>query len=683
MLEHRDFSARIGNVFIPIAEDVVLTDASAGAALTQPDPGGAVTSPGVGTDAIPSQIPLPIFKYCFTRLKDGCYTIYFVPKYSDPIFGPRYRGTLRIENISSGGIRLSGDLYSFLIPIVVASPASLVPASRVERLQQASGTAAGVIPIYPRRLYHSYLKGTKATLITVAPRNSPCWFSLDFDEFKYQHPATGFSGTFPAAPTRSIQFRLNYTSMPDSYTGTVLQGTTELGSISMQWVSPSFRRANLAIYRLSGAQNPPASVPAPGGVGTEDFRSVFATAGWDISFSFVGDIPLPAALVGVQDPHQCWTQANCATLMASIPGYNAADLDTYWRAYLMAIPARIGCSRGQMFDTGSGDPNHIPREGAVTHSDDGYPAADSSHFGTAQGKMQRDVPRAFLRSASHEVGHTFNQIHQEFEGGSDNSIMTTTPSVADVLFAQGKTFPDDIRLGFNDTVRHHLMHLPDPAVRPGAMDFFGAAVNAPQADAIFWSPDLSLQITLEQPQIALGEPLAVSWTLTNAGSASLLTPSKLDIESLTARVSATNPTGQTTFLRPAEQQVCVHNPLRELQPGESLTGSTFVFWGRDGFIFERPGRHILDVIVMWQIGDHWMGSSAETEVWVSFPASEQDDRVAALLLHPDVGLAIASPNSAPSPHAMQRLREAAATHGSHRALSRLRTLGVQQRLNLP
>jgi hypothetical protein len=682
MLEHRDFSARIGNVFIPIAQDVALGDAAATPAALQLDPGQGVTSSGVGSTTVPSPIPNPTIKICRTTLKEGCYRINFVPK-STTVFGPRYRGTLRIEHISAGAIRFSGDFYSYHLPIVVGTPASFVPASRVDRLQQAGGAAGGVIPIYSRRSYYSYLKGTKATLTTIAPVILPCWFSLDFDEFRYQHPATGFSGTFPAAPTRSLQFRLNYTLTPDSYTGTVLQGTTELGAISMQWVSPSFRRANLAIYRLTGAQNPPASVPALGGVGTEDFRSVFATVGWDLSFSFAGDIPLPPSLVGVQDPHQCWSQANCATLMASIPGYNAADLDTYWRAYLMAIPARIGCSRGQMFDLGSGDPDNVAREGAVTHSDDGYPSADSTHFGAAEGQMQRDVPRAFVRSASHEVGHTFNQIHQEFEGGSDNSIMTTTPSVADVLFAQGKTFPNDINLGFNSTVRHHLIHLPDPAVRPGAMSFFGAAVNAPQADAIYWAPELSLQITVEQPQIGLGEPLAVSWTLTNGGTASVLAPRDLDIESLTARVSATNPTGQTTFMRPAEQHACVHNPLQELAPGETLTGSTSVFWGRDGFIFERPGRHILDVIVMWQVGELWMGSSAETEVWVSFPASEQDDRVAALLLHPDVGRAIASANSEPSPHAVQRLNEAATVHGTHRALSRLRTLGVHQRLNLP
>src|SRR5258706_12065736 len=56
----------------------------------------------------------------------------------------------------------------------------------------------------------------------------------------------------------------------------------------------------------------------------------------------------------------------------------------------------------------------------------------------AANKKQREVPRAFLRSAAHELTHGFNQIHQENEGGADNSIMTTTPSVADFLAARSE-----------------------------------------------------------------------------------------------------------------------------------------------------------------------------------------------------------------------------------------------------
>src|SRR4029078_9325938 len=84
-----------------------------------------------------------------------------------------------------------------------------------------------------------------------------------------------------------------------------------------------------------------------------------------------------------------------------------------------------------------------------------------------------------------EIGHAFNQIHQGFEAGEDNSIMTPTPSVAQVLGSTG-TFPDHINLASNATVRAHLRHLPDPAVRPGGMAFFGAAVSAPQAADVAW-----------------------------------------------------------------------------------------------------------------------------------------------------------------------------------------------------
>jgi len=68
-------------------------------------------------------------------------------------------------------------------------------------------------------------------------------------------------------------------------------------------------------------------------------------------------------------------------------------------------------------------------------SDNGYPAgsicnSQPADYGTATDQMQRDVPRAYLRSASHEVGHVFNQRHPEDDVPTydeDNSIMSPTP----------------------------------------------------------------------------------------------------------------------------------------------------------------------------------------------------------------------------------------------------------------
>ena len=82
--------------------------------------------------------------------------------------------------------------------------------------------------------------------------------------------------------------------------------------------------------------------------------------------------------------------------------------------------------------------------------------------------------------------HTLNQIHQEQETAADNSIMTTTPSVADVLggpaTGAARRVPGPDQSGVNTTVRHHLNHMPDPVIRPGGWPFASwFPTGAPQA----------------------------------------------------------------------------------------------------------------------------------------------------------------------------------------------------------
>jgi hypothetical protein len=676
MLKTEKFDKRIGKVFIPVAESVPVETAP----FAILDPNGAIApfpiDPGQ-PGPIPFPGPFPQFRFCRTSLKEGCYMLSFVPKGSHPIFGRRFRGTLRVENIA-GRIRFSGDLY---LRSGIVFPPFALPVNRLDRLRLAAADvvedadAPGPIPIFPRASYYSFLKGTVASLTSFVFGSNPCRFSLTFEEFRYNHPASGFSGNFPALPNRTIRFALVHTSTADSYTGTVFEGATDIGTVTITWISQSFRRAALVIHRLTGAEEPK---EVAGSSGNEYFTTVFATAGWDLTVSSGGEVPLPASLVGVQDPNTCWSLQNMHTLMQSVPGYDPANLDTVWRAHLLAIPATLGCSRGWMFDNGSADLNGIAREGAATQSHDGYPPTDSSNFGVAENGLQKDFPRAFLRSASHEVGHTFNQIHQELEGGEDNSIMTTTPSVADVLAAAGQTFPNDINLGFNARVRRHLIHLPDPAVRPGAMDFFGAAVNAPEADQIVWLPGLKVAVTAENDTIALGEPLVVRWTLTNDSDRSVLAPSRIDVNSLISRVSVMDPNGKVTFLRPVGQETCdrsIH--LREFPRKESINAEATVFWGRDGFTFERPGRHIVEVILLWQVSRVDVGAAAETTVWVSFPTSNMDNRMAALMLDPEVGCAVACGVVPPGSRAAARLAEARRLDPGHPVSLKLEKIGVR------
>ena len=666
-----NFAMRAGKVFLPIAETVPVDRT----AFTPAPTAVEQLDPRLREELfVPIDRILPRIRFCFTNLREGCYKVTFRPKGSHWLFGRRYPGTVRVEHTDEG-IRFSGDLYSFGRDIFVRP---ILLEGRVERLRLAmlgdaddelAADAPGDIPIYSRTSYYSYLKGTGASLFSIKREHCPCTFSLTFDEYRYEHPASGFSGTFPAAPTRSIRFSMKHTTTADYYEGNVWEGNTLLGTVTMRWISSSFRRATLVIHRLEGAEQPEA-------VGIENFATVFATAGWNLTVNYAGEVPLPASLVGVQDPNDCWTFPNMAELMESVPGYDPADLDSVWRAHLVAIPAELGCSRGWMFDSGTGNPNDIGREGAVTQSHDGYPAADSSNFGAAEDGLQRDFPRAFLRSASHEVGHTFNQIHQSFEGGSDNSIMTTTPSVADVLAAAGQTFPDDINLGFNATVRRHLIHLPDPAVRPGAIEFFGAAIVAPQADEVAWLPELALTIEADTDTLSLGEPLSLRWTLTNVGEAPVPVPRHVDVASMTARVSVTDPDGLVTFLRPAEQTACVQNPLRELAPKQSVSGSATVFWGRDGFVFRKPGRHVVELMLLWQVNTLDLGADAEIAIWVAYPLTDKDNRMAALLLDPEVGRAVALGKPRRGTEAGQRIAEAIKLHPTHPATAKLKKLGL-------
>jgi hypothetical protein len=661
------FSERIGAVFLPesdtieVAEDLI------------PSPEAPLAVPDFPLpQPVPEPGPFQLFRRCSTALKQGCYTLSFVPT-GTPIFGTRFRGTLRVEN-SAAGPRVSGDLYRHrLLDDIIVRPGPIMLDPGLIRRANVSDEAedAGGIPIYTRRSYHSYLKGTKAQLVTRVLHGADCWFALEFDEFVYNHPATGFSGSFNNTPTRSLRCVFKRTPTPDLYTGEAFVGTTKVGIVSIRWVSEFYRRAQLKVHTLDGAETPPV-------VGMTTFATIWADVGWELTVTDEGSIALPAALSGI-NINVCWSRPNLHTLMSSVPGYNPADLDSVWRVHLVAVPATLGCSRGVMFDSSLGaDPNSVPREGSATFSRDGYPAAETPNYDAAADGEQRNFPRAYLRSAAHEVGHAFNQIHQGLEGVEDNSIMTPTPSVADVLGTAG-TFPDQVNLAFNERVKKHLRHLPDPAVRPGAMDFFGGAVAAPEAADVAWVETAEVSIELSSDRIVLGEPVELKFSMTNAGEVPFAVPASFDAESLTVRINVTDPLGRITFMRPERVNSCPRLRTEELAPSSSISGSTTLFWGRDGFAFEIPGRHTVEVIALWQLAGQPLAAAAERDVFVAYPTSSEDNEVAARMLNPEVGAAVAAGDPSQFAGAAEQIKAASSAAKGHPAVAALQSLGLVEK----
>ena len=591
--------------------------------------------------------PFPHLQFCTLKVPDGCWMLTV-----SPTNGPELVGTLRIDRAApSGGtdnLIFSGDLYRAAQPVVSPNPVGPIGSIHSGALTAALSTRlqwfrSRRIPIYPRGRYHSYLKGINLSV----PRftfGSACQVTIDTEQFDYTQPPTGqFQGSFPASASRTLRFVLEAQPDPSPwnnspyYTGRMFDGAIDKGSVTLVWVSAFMRRAVLEIDTLIGAVAPQ-PVPNAAGTGNDFFDTLYAQAGWQLTVvQDQVDVAVPAGV----NANACWTSGALHALMQTVRK-SSTNLDTEWRTHLVVVPATMGCSRGIMYDQ-----IDVPREGSASFSNDGYPTSNSLNFGAAANQQQRNIPRAYLRSACHEVTHAFNQIHQENETVADNSIMTTTPSVADVLggptTGAAGIFPDQINIGFNATVRNHLAHMPDPVVRPGGWPFgawFGS--TSPQASdyEMFDASEVSVAVSVDPPNPALGEPVVVSWTLTNNTQMDVMIPNNVSLEGTFATLEVTDSRGRTRPVR-SFSIVCDDVTLRALAPGASLISTYRVFWSTAGFAFERAGRYHVAVSVAWSANGVPVCARGGADVDVDYPLTEADNNAAALAMHPEVGMWVA------------------------------------------
>ncbi|HET9537741.1 MAG TPA: hypothetical protein VFP43_20750 [Mesorhizobium sp.] len=627
---------------VPLSRQISINDEEAGD--QPPSPGLQASTP------------------CRLDFREGCYQITFRPTAGFVTF----EGTLRVDRSAPDGgadhLIVSGDLYSrrpVIGPIAPVRPAAPADADEggapvASEPMSVAGALCAVdeplvphailkprIPIFARARYHSYLRVTSVSAPVLVAGHAQCKLTIVAEQFNYTQPPAGqFKGTFPNTPSRTVTLKLSKVAAPfpfsltggPFYEGRLLEGGVDKGRVTLAWVSKFFRRATLEIDTLVGAVRP---APVPDGAGgMEFFDTVFAKIGWQLTVAQDQlNVPVPAGVT----PTNCWSSADLHALMTTVRN-PATNLDTEWRVHMIVVPAKLGCSRGVMYDQIG-----VPREGCASFSDDGYPTADSANFGLAANRKQRDVPRAFLRSATHELTHTLNQIHQEQETAADNSIMTTTPSVADVLggAATGEpgVFPDQIKLAQNTNVRHHLNHMPDPVIRPGGWPFASwFPTGAPQAADRhdFASSELTLTVTAGTNRVALGQPLDLSWTMTNTSGGSLRAPNDVSIEALFASITVTDGEGRERPVRPFAI-ICEHAKVSELEAAKSVSASTKVFWSTGGFAFERPGRYRVDVAVSWSAQGVLVGVQGGVDVFVDYPTSNADNHAADLVLHPEVG----------------------------------------------
>lgn len=646
-----------------------------------PDPEGPELPPGI---PFPDPIELPTLArpkwppvhVCNLSLPQGCYQLNItsgpVLRAPRPGFGRSYNlGTLRVVHEDSQ-YAISGDTYrySWLDILLGGGIPNFGPTT---------------IPVYPRARYASYLKVTAVKL----PRLSigPCRIHMTVEEYNYTQPAAGaFDGTFPSSPSRVMDWYLTPITAPVGYTGAYFTGQIYIGgvlqsglSVTLGWVRDSFRKATIEVHTMVGA-TAPTSVAA-GGV-TEYFDSIYKKAGWDLT---VLTDPNPVAVPVTEPatiPTHAWSNSALHAVMTSLSDFSAVNLDVTWYTHVLVVQSQLGTGRGVMFDT-----INVPREGVASFSDDGYPTGDSPWFGAAANQMQRNVPRAFLRSCTHEITHGYNQIHQENEGGADNSIMTTTPSVANTIHAAAGIFPEDIILDFNEHVRHHLRHLPDPVIRPGGMTFTAGHNGIPipsadegDGDELVLHPSIALALKAQKKRVKIGEPLRIEWEMSNRGPASVKAPNFVGLEHEFADLTVIRPDGRVQDVAPFVI-VCDAAQFVDLEAGEKRGAAHALFWSTQGFAFEIPGLHRVQLQVAWMSDGALVGATASIEVLVDYPVSERDNEVISLMMHPEVGKFIALGGHAYHlREAAARIRKVMKDHASHEAAKSLHGLFDEKRI---
>ena len=499
-------------------------------------------------------------------LRPGCYLLRYTARSGRP---RQYDGTLRVQRDGDNTIA-SGDLY-------VHRPPNRDP-------------AAG-IPIFPIAAYRYYVRVTQILEGTAEARR----FTLGYELLRPDQPDRTWSvaGTFKA--------RMQWIAAEDDFLRGKVRDAhgTEVGSLTMTWVSPHLRRAVVEIDRMLEAEQPLANTAGLG------WREILAQVGWDMTVvESDADIAEPSG--------ESWSNAELHYAM--LKRRESVDLDREWRYSLLCVrklDAHLA-DRGIMFDKGGDDANTVAREGAAIAAH--WMVPDDPLWGTIRG-ARFGATEQYFRTAVHEIGHALGLRHNDRELG----IMMATNILAEHARDHGppEHFPENTNWSYAADDQKRLRHWPDPLVRPGGLSW----------GSYDWAPVLPDEEPLEPAGVALavnpllasvplGAPVRVDLELSNGESMSVPT----DLSLAAGHVSGTvaDPSGTVRSFRSLIH--CVD--AQSLGAAERVVSSMTLLCGAEGALFPLAGAHRVRVDVRWDLDGVEYAVGGEVMVTVTAPVDE-------------------------------------------------------------
>jgi hypothetical protein len=518
------------------------------------------------------------------------------------------RGPMRIE-VGPSSLRVSGDIYSrrLRFPIV---PQPVPPAEPW-------------YPQLPQSQYSWYFRSAGATYADGV-----------LEVRVVRHLWNRTTQDFTSTDTGSLRLTcsrplLTLPGVPPIMAGQLTIGGNTHAVVAAR-TSPLYRGCRIEVDVMTGRKWPGGATLCNGTA--VSFADVYRSAGFDAQV-IVDELDLP------ED-----AELTVAELQALLAGHRgSATGPNEWRQWLL-----LGSSQGTLFGL-MFDDDAIPREGAVGFADATL-SNDPEIQPSAQGQDLDDVPLAFLRTLTHEAGHSFNLFHPKADVHNPpigTSVMNQTGDV--IGFASvANPYPCNATMGFDEHSRRSLIHSPDPQVKPGWKAFswghgsLSGGLPEPADIAGFavddTAADLALGLTLPAT-VHPGEYVVAEFAVTNTGPTPREVSARLNLAEGDLRLVRRRPSGLLDQVSDVLLG-CGPRPMVELAPGESITGRAQLLYTNAGFTFDEPGTH--EITAEFDIGDGWTTARSDTVRIQVRPAQSAAERSAAdLALEPRVGLAIA------------------------------------------
>jgi len=81
-------------------------------------------------------------------------------------------------------------------------------------------------------------------------------------------------------------------------------------------------------------------------------------------------------------------------------------------------------------------------------------------------------------------------------------------------------------------------------------------------------------------------------------------------------------------------------------------------------------------VILWEVGGAQLAAQGSADVWVAYPLTDRDNQIAALMLDPEVGRAVATQQFRIFKEAEKRVKKVESLQKTHPVVQQIKRLGM-------